>query len=49
MFALLEGRNKELPGVAEVLRATELEEKGVQLSITEGGKKGTRKVTASCG
>ena len=49
--AFLEGRDKELPGIGEkVLRAMrmEVEEKGLELSITEGGEEGQSKVIASC-
>lgn len=45
------GRNKELVDMAEkVLRKikTKVEEKGLRLSIMEGGKEGKRKVTVSC-
>ena len=47
--ALVEGRNKELPGIAEkVLKSTrrKVAEKGLKLSITEGGKEGKTKVIA---
>ena len=49
--AVVEGRNTELPGIAETdLRATsrEVKEEGLELSITEGGKEGKSKVTALC-
>ena len=49
--AVVEGRNKELPGIAETdLRATsrEVKEEGLELSITEGGNEGKSKVTAFC-
>ena len=45
------GRNKELVDVAEkVLKKmkTEVEEKGLRFSITEGGKEGKSKVITSC-
>ena len=47
----MEGRNKELTGVAEKVKSIgrEVEEKGLKLSITEGGKEGKSKVIASCG
>ena len=48
--AFMEGRNKELPGIAEkVLTAMkrEVEKKGLKLSITEGGEEETSKVIAS--
>ena len=49
--AIMEGRNKELPCIAdkilEVIRM-EVEEKGLKLSITEGGKRGQSKVIARC-
>ena len=41
IIACLEGRNKELPGIAEKVLKTmiiEVEEKVLMLSITEGGK-----------
>ena len=49
--AFLEGRNKELPGIAEkVLRAMrlEVEQQGLKLSIMEGGQEGKSKLTAPC-
>ena len=49
--ALLKGRNKELAElVEEVLKKLkkEVEEKGLRLSITEGGREGKNKVIASC-
>ena len=51
IIPVMAGRNKELLGIADnVLRAlgTELEEKGLKLSMTEGGKEGKTKVVASC-
>ena len=48
--AFLEGRTKELAGIAEkVLKSIKTEEeKGLKLSITEGGKEGKSEATASC-
>ena len=44
----MDGRRKELPDMAEVLRAMrlEVEEQGLKLSNTEGGKDGKSKVLA---
>ena len=49
--ALLKGRNEELAEMAEkVLEKLrdKVEEKGLELSITEGGKEGESKVITSC-
>ena len=48
--AFLDGRNKELPSIAEVLRAMrlEVEENGLKPSVTQRGKEGKSKVIASC-
>ena len=49
--AFMEGRNKELAGFAEkVLKpiGREVEEKGLKLSIIEGGTEVKSKVIASC-
>ena len=49
VLVFLEGRNKELSDIAEkVQRAwrTEVEEKGLKLSITEGGKEGLKQAIA---
>ena len=51
MTPFMQGRNTELPGIAEkVLKSIrkEAEEKGLKLSITEGGKQGKNMVIASC-
>ena len=49
--AFMNGRNKELVEMAQThlkkLRM-EVEQKGLKLSITEGGNKGKSKVIASC-
>ena len=50
--SFMEGRIKELPGIAEkVLKAMrlEVEEKSLKLSITEAGRDGKCNVVASCG
>ena len=49
--AIMEGRKKELAGTAETVltsKRREVEVKGVELSITEGGKEKKSKVIASC-
>ena len=49
--AFMEGRNKELAGFAEKVlkpRGREVEEKGLKLSIMEGGTEVKSKVIASC-
>ena len=49
--ACLEGRNKELPEIAEKVLTTrrmEVEEKCLELSVTEGETDGKSKVIASC-
>ena len=43
--ALMKGRNKEL---VEMSRKVVVEEEGINLSITENGKEGKRKMIASC-
>ena len=49
--ACMEGRSLELPEIAETVLKTirkEVEEEGLKSSITERGKEGKSKVSASC-
>ena len=46
--APMEGRSKELAGIAEKVPKREVEEKGLKLSLTEGGKDGKSNAIASC-
>ena len=46
--AFMEGRNKELAAILRAMRR-DVEEKGLELSITEVGKEGKSEAIASCG
>ena len=49
--AFVHGRNKELVEMEEKVvenMKREVEEKGLKLSVTEGGKEGKSKATSSC-